>query len=167
MDEALYTVGYLTLHFVVYALVLRHLRAFTQERTIFLYHFVPALGLGAVVLGALALQPSVERLAGAVAALALQGIYSLSFLEVWSLAEGGYSLIILKHVEAAGLARVPVELEALHQVGASKRQLRTAALERTRLVQWHSDCLQLTPRGQRLALAFRAITWITNQGGGR
>src|SRR3954454_15181823 len=93
---------YLALHALVYATVLRPRDAFRRERGIFAYHALSAVGVTLVVLARLALAPSLDTLATFVAVVCLHGIYSTSFLEVWSLSQASYSLKILRHVEETG-----------------------------------------------------------------
>ena len=93
-------------HLVLYFAVLRHLPAFRTERTIFLYHALSALGVSLVAIASLFVPGSEADLAWVVAVIALHGIYSTTFLEVWSLAEGGFSLQIVEHIERAKRLRV-------------------------------------------------------------
>src|SRR4030095_9686993 len=82
---------YLIAHFLLYVFIFRKLSVFRTEKGIFLYHFVAALAFALALLGwAIAgqAQPGWPEI---VLMAAGQGIYSLSFLELWSLAQGGYS----------------------------------------------------------------------------
>jgi hypothetical protein len=146
--------GYLALHFGLYVLVFRHMTAFRREALIFQYHAVPAVAV--VMLAALAVicAPSSERCAEAAIVVGLHGIYSLSFLELWSLAQGGYSLRILMDVAGAGPAPDWTDLES---VGAGKKANRQANLQRLGLLEAQDGRLFLSRRGRFVATALAAI----------
>src|SRR5271170_8479003 len=95
--------AYLACHLVAYALVLRWIPFFRTEFGIFALHVASFLGL----LAAVALRPTNGPGLAApriVLGMSLHGIYSLSFLELWSLTQGSYSLAILERVAGS---RVP------------------------------------------------------------
>ena len=70
-----------------------------SERAIFLYHFISAIAVtGAFGLWAFAVGGS-EAWTLFVCAVMLHGIYSLSFLELWALADDSYSLAIMEVID--------------------------------------------------------------------
>jgi hypothetical protein len=154
---------YLACHLLLYATVLRTLAAFSRENVIFWYHLVSAVIVGSVVTVAVATTRRWGDLAVAVGVLSLHGIYSMSFLELWALAQGGYSIGIL---EETGHVGPPLEsktdVSILHQVGASKRQNRLDTLERLGLVSGQADLIALTPRGRLVTGALWIIARILN-----
>jgi len=85
----------------LYTALRRRITWLTSERGILLYQVVSTVVLTAVGVITVSRDPSGQAMAGLVAAIALHGIYSLSFFELWSLAEGSYSLRILEHVEVS------------------------------------------------------------------
>ena len=92
--------GYVFFHFLSYAVWFRHWRAFGSEKTIFLYHAVSFAGAVSSVLAASwFLCPPGGGWRWVTGAAGLHGIYSLSFLELWALSDGGYSLRILDQIE--------------------------------------------------------------------
>lgn len=91
----------------------------------------------------------------AVGALAVHGIYSLSFLELWSLAEGGYSLQLLSALELGPASRSGVT-SFVAEIGDAKREARIRSLEAARLIATSDGRLTLTARG-RLAAGAIAI----------
>ena len=133
---------YLVLHFGLYVLIFRHRPAFRNERTIFCYHAWPALGVGGVTVGVLLMEPS--RFAEVAIVLCLLGIYSLTFLELWSLAEGSYALSILLSVYAAEQTGIPPDLATLERIGATKKADRIGGLEHLGLVEAQGGLLHLT-----------------------
>lgn len=155
-------VGYLGIHLLVYVLAIRHLRAFSSEKGIFVYHAISALALACLLLTLATVSPWLVDSAAAVGLLGLHGIYSVSFLELWSLAEGGYSLGILRHVHSLHEAGADVDLNALHRIGATKKIGRQSSLQRWGLVRWEGDRLQLTLLGAALAATLAGIAWTAN-----
>ena len=103
------------------------------------------------------MHPNVEVVAGLVAATALHGIYSLSFLELWSLAEGSYSLSILERVEQATRQSEAVDVSGLEGLGGSKKEQRLGSLERLGLIQDTAGQVSLTDRGRRVARALASV----------
>ena len=93
--------AYLAAHFAAYVVVLRHRAGLRSEKGIFLYHFASAVFAGLAGVAFAVLEPDRFGLSGLVLVLSLHGIYSLSFLELWSLAQGGYSLSIIASVAQA------------------------------------------------------------------
>jgi len=146
---------YLIVHLLSYAVfrppVLR------TERGVFLYHLLPAAGMSLVLLVLSWANDTTS--AAAAAMIALHGVYSLSFLELWSLAEGSYSLSILAFVydpdRRSTLAQGGVSI--LEQIGEHKQQNRIGALLRLGLVQRQGGCIALTARGRVLARALDGL----------
>jgi hypothetical protein len=141
----------------LYTALRRRLTFFGSERGILFYQVLSSVILIAGCLGALLIDPSAQALAGLVAAIALHGIYSLSFLELWSLAEGSYSLSILEHIEQTTREGAAVELHGLESLGGSKKARRLGSLESMGLVQFTNDQVTLTHRGQRVAGVLAAV----------
>jgi hypothetical protein len=155
--------AYLAGHLGVYFLVVRHARATSRELAIFLYHLASAAGTALVLLLALlAGPPGGPDLATAVGIVALHGIYSTSFLELWSLSEGGYSLTIMAHVERARARRHPVHVAGLRQLGRWKQATRLGGLERLGLIRRERGHVALTPLGRVVAWGLALIAWAAN-----
>jgi len=104
--------------------------------------------------------PTDEQVAGAVMIVGLQGIYSLSFLELWSLAQGGYSLRILMDWEATG--RTP-DWTGLQRIGAAKKANRLASLQRLSLLLTHQSNFSLSRRGRLVAAALAGVNRLIGQ----
>jgi hypothetical protein len=152
--------AYLACHLVLYALFLRHVRAFSREPVIFLYHLASVVGT-VLVLGTLLIvgPDGGPSLAAAVGIVALHGIYSTSFLELWSLSEGGYSLAILGHVEDRRARGLPVLVEGLRDIGRSKQSARLDGIERLGLVRRAGGRVSLTPTGRLVAAGLAVVAW--------
>lgn len=156
-----WTVLYIALHFCVYALILRNRPVFTRESLIFLLHLVSEIAWPAVLIlgGMIGLWPQGE-FSTVIAVLSLHGIYSLSFLSLWSLASGGYSLAILEYVQSCGGAGVRVNTDALAHIGTSKQQARLEGIQRLGLIRANKTVFQATPRGHISAFMVGALAWI-------
>lgn len=159
MTPLLICAGYLGIHFTAYALAGRHFAALQTERGIFAYHaFSYALALFAVGLTGF-MQPSDDSLVLALLMVGCHGIYSLSFLEVWSLTQGSYSLQLLAQIAQAGRAVSPADLTGARAIGAQKQQDRTDALRQLRLI---CPSGELSGFGRVVASLLRGILWLSN-----
>jgi hypothetical protein len=98
----------------------------------------------------------------AAAALAAHGIYSTSFLELWSLAEGGYSLSILRLLKGAREAGRTVDLATLHAIGAQKKGNRVQGLLKLHLVRQEGSLFVATPFGRVAGAFLGGIAWAAN-----
>jgi hypothetical protein len=140
--------------------VLRRRLSLRTEKGIFLYHFVSAVFSGMVGLGFAALDPAFG-VPGLVLVLSLHGIYSLSFLELWSLAQGGYSLSIIAGIAQAEAAGSAPDFSGLAAIGEAKQADRVATLERLGLVARTDGRISLTTRGGTIAFVLHALRrWV-------
>jgi hypothetical protein len=98
----------------------------------------------------------------AVAAISAHGIYSTSFLELWSLSEGGYSLSILRLLKDARASGRVVEPSVLHEIGARKKGNRVNGLLRLGLARQDAGHIELTVFGRLTAAVFGSIAWAAN-----
>jgi D-glycero-D-manno-heptose 1,7-bisphosphate phosphatase len=153
---------YLPVHLVFYALVARQLRWFRREMGILLYHAVPATVAAVLALGFFLAQPGYETFCQAAVVISLQGIYSMSFLELWSLTQGGYSLTILHSVQSAGGDASADSLAALGQIGTGKQTDRLGGLCRLRLACYQGDTFTLTRFGRVSAFFLWCLARLVN-----
>lgn len=159
MTLLLICTGYVVLHFAAYALAGRHFAALQTERGIFAYHALSyALALLAVGITGFTRPPG-DTVALALLMAGCHGVYSLSFLEVWSLTQGSYSLQLLARIAQAGRAVSPAELAGAQAIGAQKQQDRADALLRLRLVRPGGD---LTGIGRAVASFLRGLLWLSH-----
>lgn len=84
--------------------------------------------------------------------MALQGIYSLTFLELWALADGGYSLAILDTLDKVEDQDQGEVIDKLILLGTKKTQARVADLVQLGLVININDGYQLTKLGRLFAV---------------
>ena len=150
----------LSLHFLIYAIFLRKNPFFYKERNIFLYQ---ALSFAAhVVVSSFLAAAGRVSWSFVAASAALHGIYSLSFLEMWALSDGGYSLRILDQINRQGTF---ADFKSLETLGASKKQYRLDSLKRLGFLRADPEGLALTPRGRAAAAFLNFFVNLSKQKG--
>jgi hypothetical protein len=153
---------YFSLHLGLYVTVFRKLSAFRLERRILFYHSISAIVFSTLVLIFGIVCGGLSTLATAVGVIFVHGIYSLSFLELWSLAQGSYSITILIRVLQSGtVPRSQVQME-LADIGQHKKEDRLSALAGFRLLHREGRALRLTPRGRLVSHGLKCFVWLTN-----
>ena len=148
---------HVAINLALYIALRRRITWLTSEQGILLYQALSSAVLIVVGFAVVSMDPSVRVMAGLVAATALHGIYSLSFLELWSLAEGSYSLSILEHIEQATRQDQAVDVNGLESLGGSKNEQRLGSLERLGLIRGTADQVTLTHRGRRVARVLASV----------
>ena len=161
-------VGYLACHFLAYGLVFRKIRYFQTETGIFRLH-AWSFALVELVLMLLRLCPILGSIhIGApliILSGSLHGIYSLSFLELWSLTEGSFSLSIINHIAQATGACSLQSLLPLAAIGAQKTSSRVGSLASSGLLRpKNGPGYELTRFGRISARCIRLLFWFS---GGR
>lgn len=147
---------YVLLHFLAFAALLRRMPGFQTERGIFRYHVVSILAVAVAAAVLFAREPGGVQTAAGVTAI--HGLYSLSFLELWSLAQGGYSLAMLRHL-SDGTGRAD---DVMRDLGREKTTLRLASLTRLGILRQSNDRVELTSLGRLGARAQAAVLAIVN-----
>lgn len=163
-DEIAIVVGfiYLVSHFLFYVLKLRQLSQFQTERSIFLYHFASAFIFSVAAIVICITMPNEATIATAIGLVIIHGIYSTSFLELWSLAQGGYSIAILTGLDSgAELAREDLII-AFTRIGDAKKSNRLSTLVNSSLIQQSDDSWFLTGRGRLLAIILKSLLWLAH-----
>ena len=136
-----------------------------SERDIFVFHALSFLAL-AIVLTAWKIFGSISILS-AEGSLFLHGIYSLSFLELWSLSQGSYSLGILDSVSRTGHTGRSGLLAQMAKVGTDKKMDRISALSGIGLLSIKNNQASLSTKGRLAAAAIgtlRALAGIRDVG---
>jgi hypothetical protein len=152
--------SYLALHFLLYVLVLRGRPLVQSERGIFLYHFGSAAVFTLAALCLAVTYFSDAAIAIAVGLSALHGIYSLSFLELWTLAEGSYSMSILTGIASQGTLSRDALIDAFARIGDAKKSDRLSVLSNLSLGRRDGSYWRLSARGQLLAILLNALVWL-------
>lgn len=149
--------SYLAAHVFLYFSVLRNRCLFQSEQGIFLYHFVSFTVFTVVALAAALVYFSDAAFAVAIGLIAAHFIYSISFLELWSLAEGSYSMTILTGIASQGTLSRKTLIEAFAGIGDAKKGNRLAALSEMSLACHEENHWRLTTRGRLLADALSLL----------
>lgn len=153
--------GYLLAHLAAYLFLLRHLAFLRTERGVFLYHFVSfcMFVAAAAFVGAPSVPASVTY---GFAAAAAHGIYSISFLELWSLSQISYSFDVLHAIQANPGRDVDDLITELARTGDAKKAKRVASLGYLGLVAESGDRVSLTTLGRSIGMALRGLRWLAN-----
>jgi hypothetical protein len=152
--------GFITAHLLLYLALLRYLKVFAGERTIVAYHALAFAIVFAVVIAAFA--RGTLGFAALSGLLALQFIYSISFLELWSLAQGSYSLQILLRISQHASSSREEILATCEAIGAEKKRHRLDNLLTFKLAARSADgCIELSTLGAMLVRSLRAIMRFT------
>ena len=154
---------FLVAHATLYFAVLRKRSSLVSEKAIFLYHVVSVIVVaGAFGLWALAVGGS-EAWTWFACAVMLHGIYSLSFLELWALADDSYSLAIMEIIGRGGGANGPALMQRLEAIGMGKQTSRLDALLAIGLVRQIGDgSFTLTPAGRAAAVVGSTLLLLVN-----
>jgi hypothetical protein len=154
--------GWCSLHLLAYVAWLRFRPGFYGEGRIFRYHLISAVAYSVGSLTLFALAPSGPAFVTSVGLIAGHGLYSISFLELWSLAQGSYSLSILAGIDAEQGASPHHVIERFAALGNAKRAGRLGALLRMRLVWKDGQWIRLTPAGRMVSAGCALLRWLPN-----
>lgn len=153
---------YVCAHCALYLVVIRHLSVFRQERRIFFYHLGSFTALMITVFAFSLVSASAETIKASLGALAVHAIYSISFLEAWSLSQISYSIAILDTIETRPGLDLAMATQRFADTGRAKKVTRLAALQRLRLIAIRNGQAALSPRGRIVAGPLSALRWIAN-----
>jgi hypothetical protein len=157
--------GLIPLHMLFYALLVRRMRGMYGERQIFLYHLASACTVTVLALCAWFIAPSAKAATMAIALIAAHGIYSMTFLEFWSLSQISYSreiLLCAQRGEIDDAGSVPARLV---EIGDVKRSGRIGSLQQLGLLVQRDGALELTGRGRVASALLRLLQWLPNMRG--
>jgi hypothetical protein len=163
-DWALALACYLLLHCLAYIFDFRRRRFFRTERGILLFHVISALAVSTIMAGVFSTAPSVDRFALLIGAGAAHGIYSLSFLEIWVLSEGGYSLRVLNELVARGAATTDELERKFIDLSVRKKSGRIESLGGLGLIAVQGDRIALTCKGRGAAAILATIAAMAGFG---
>lgn len=119
-------------HFLLYLFIFRHFEYFRQEKTIFMFHMVFFLLLFITCLFLWWID--VLGTATLLGILSIALIYHMTFLSVWSLAEGSYSLQILVAVTHYKMIPESELITKTEYIGNDKKQNRLEHLLKSGIV---------------------------------
>ena len=144
-----------------YFLYLRRRLMQDAEGAVLKYHVV-SFCLTAAICGALAVSMDRDGFAAWVAAVCLHAIFSMSFLELWSVSEGSFFLAVMDRLVAwrkTGGGQ-PFDVSPLAEIGRRKRINRLDALLGKGWIAEKNGMLSLTGTGRAVAGAFNLLRWI-------
>jgi hypothetical protein len=151
-----FVVIYLICHFLFYVLYGRTLARLRTEMGIFMFHFSSFCIISVISCFFLYISDINIFLTTLLAVLALHGIYSLTFLEFWSLSQGGYSISILRLSPINNTS-----IKRLEDIGDDKVKYRFASLSRLGLVNIKGDYLSPTILGKVVIFIFKMFIRLT------
>lgn len=160
----LITFLYILAHFIIYCIARRWNFAFlSSEKGVFLFHitsFVIAI-LFVFITGVLFYRHFC--LEWVFFTCGVHGIYSLSFLELWSLTQGSYSLNLIIRINSLGSNATRLRLQDSAQIGHSKTSTRKNHLVSLGLLREATpSTYELTPIGWIVSQVFRFVLFLTN-----
>lgn len=154
--------GTVLLHLGAYLVRLRDWRPLKSERGIFLYHFVSFAALAFAAIAFCAAFPGDQVLGAALAALSLHAIYSMSFLELWSLSQISYSIAILDAIERQPGLDWRTVTARFAETGKIKKSSRLLGLENMGMIRKLGGRVELSPRGHAAASVLVALRFIAS-----
>ncbi len=153
---------YFSLHLGLYAAVFRKLAVFGSERRILRYHLISAIVFSPLVLSYGLVCDDISALTAAVGLIFAHGVYSLSFLELWALADNSYSIgILLRVMQSGAVSRLRLQSE-LAEIGRRKKQARLASLSGLHLLRRESGAVKLSTLGLLLSHGLACLVWLAN-----
>jgi hypothetical protein len=150
----------LAIHLFIYLVALR--RRLRTEVAIFLFHLVPTLTMFVCSVIFVLISMTEERVASAITLISTNGIYSLTFLELWSLSQISYSREVLVKVKSGHLLSISSYTDELAAIGDKKRTERLIALCNMGLLSRTKDVYGLSMRGIFIAKALQLLNWLPN-----
>jgi DNA-binding HxlR family transcriptional regulator len=131
---------------------------FRSEKGILKLHVVSFIALNTFLILQLIIESSDVNLALLMVGFAGHAILSLSYLEIWSLLQGGYSVQIMSALRDS--ARTEDELKTIFaKIGDEKRTARLNSLHKLGLIKHTGESVLLTPKGR---LIQKALTGLLN-----
>ena len=155
------------LNFLIYIFNYRYRKIGKTEKGIFLFQLISLLMLTGIILF-VARNLNLETFITVIfLTVSLHSIYSLSFLEIWSLSEGGYSLQILQIINNNSGVLPKKSFEILVKVGDEKKQKRIESLKKLDLVKIDEKYISLSSSGliaSNIVNFFRLLTNVKESG---
>ena len=153
--------SWVLVHFLLYVTFVRRSYSANPEEAILRFHIFSFLSVLLASAAYVISAPESENVAGLFAALALHAIYSMTFLEVWSVTQGSFVFWTLSRIDAA--QGRPLDLRTLEEVGTAKRAKRLQDLASLGLVHRAQDgAWRLTRSGRLAHVVIELIAFVTN-----
>ena len=161
-DFEIFFLGFLllTVHIIFYFLYIRN--NFRTEMAIFLYFFLYYLITFILSCIIFYINDNSNSIAPIILINSVNGIYCLSFLELWSLSQISYSYEILKRVKLGGISIASKEIIEMQNVGDAKRVSRLQSLSNIKILEKNGSQWRLSSFGKFISLTLTIILWLPN-----
>jgi hypothetical protein len=152
----------LPIFFLLYIVFIRHLQYFRSEFRIFFLHLIVVILIN-LIASLLLIYSSDFSIADFVITFSVYGIYCITFLEVWSLSQGGYSLSILHVINLANENKQDPNFSTLKKIGQEKQKSRIDYLINSGYLEVVDGCqLRLTSKGLFWGKVLKKIkSWVS------
>jgi hypothetical protein len=163
----IYILVFIVINFFSYFFYYRNLKVGRTEKGMFLYQLISLLILTAITFLLMHSYGFSSLIKSLIIAISLHSIYSLSFLEIWSLSEGGYSLQILQIIYKNQGSLPENSYKSLVRVGEDKKIKRLVSLEQLGLITYDGNTILLTKNGNiasYIVLFFRRLSNVKKAG---
>jgi hypothetical protein len=157
----IFTILLIGAHFGCYLIWIRNLSWGRSEKGIFAYHALSFIALLSIGCASVIIVTDEDSLAAVIGGCSLHAIYSMTFLEFWSISEGSFSFAVLSRIRSATLATNHIVSE-FTVLGAAKKTSRIESLVRLKLIRRdNTRAWRLTARGQGAAAIARVLLWVS------
>lgn len=150
----------LLFHLVFYFLYIR--KKYRNEMAIFLYFFIYYFVIFTISCMLLIINCNTNLLSPIILINSINGIYCLSFLELWSLSQISYSYEILIRVKSCGISIHSSEIIEMQNVGDNKRLSRIQSLSNIKILKSDGSYWRLSQLGRLISLLLTIILWLPN-----
>jgi membrane-associated HD superfamily phosphohydrolase len=148
----------LSVHILLYFFFLR--KKVRTEVNILGYHILLSLFLAVITI--LFLKSQYASYSAIILTVSIYGIYSLSFLELWTLSQISYSREILVKAKNGIISENNDYFVQLQNLGDQKRVARLNSLKSKRIIFIKNNTWHLTKLGQFIANILNIILWLPN-----
>jgi hypothetical protein len=159
----LFSAGWVVANLMSFVIWFRRRAVVRSEKGILLYHVYSFGAMMIALLGVVLTLAPPTSMATPIAALALHGIYSMTFLVLWGSSDSGVSLRMLAVLQDGPLARAELQSQFV-RMGDAKRDSRLPALERAGFVRRLDERYAAASRGRLMAFGLQLLQSINNFG---
>lgn len=139
---------YLFLHCIIFFVFAKRRPVINNELGVFSYHLISFFVAFFILIVAKAFNSIDVSIFNLIGVLSLHMIYSLSFLELWALSDGGFSLAILRAISVGSKIDVHGVNVELRVRSSEKVAQRVITLERLLLVTSENDVYKISKFGR-------------------
>lgn len=144
---------YILCHLAFYLLYGKKIMVLGTERGIFLFHFLSFCFLVTVSISISYILHLDKSVITGMAVAGMHGIYSLTFLELWALLQGGYLIRVLKFAP---------NLKGLEELGDRKLNERLISIQKLGLISVRDDVVSITFFGKIISSLLFTVVKLCN-----